>query len=672
MRLKVLSSSNRIFLFSVLLFGGTAVIHIYVTSNGPDYASPLLIFERLFHLFAAFTLLSLCTAAGRFAMQQFGIAVDQPIEAILFSVTIGSGIVATLILLLGLFGGLNAPVLGLLFVLIALLSRKEVKELPALTSNAVSFMTQNGGSRVAFGFGLIVLGIASLIMILLATLPPTDWDSLMYHLRVPAEFLQEGKIYLPEDSPHFSFVGLAHMLYLPLLMVGSAAGPAVISTLMTILLGIAVFSFCTRFFAGQAGSLTLGLLWGTTTIMLVAISPRVDVVLGLYLFLAHYALLRALSSPSRRDHFYVAAVLLGFATAVKYLALLYIFALCPLVLWVAVSGARSVSARLQTLAVFGILFVATVVPWVAKNWIFLREPFYPLFGELVLDPWLVPLYGNFKLPASIDPRTLVYMFDVARPFNLQDAFFSPGRISVEAEGAYYYANPALLLIPLWLLFIRNKILDWLAAPALLYLLILLIPFPRTSVRYLIPAVAPLTLVVVYAAVQLSERFLSTARACTLLVIFAGLALIPSGTAMYARFSRSLALEHFVGASTMTEYLASQLGPGYVPMVRYANEHLGGDSRTLMLFEARGYYFKVPVIQDNSGINWLLLVPKLSSNNCLDGTGITHVLLGIGPLRYYVMRGIDPKRLQWEAFQQFARRCLAPLYQDPTLVLFKIR
>ena len=122
-----------------------------------------------------------------------------------------------------------------------------------------------------------VVAAVAVFLLVMAVAPPVDWDAQMYHLTIPNRFLERGSIYLPEDNLHTAFVGLIHMLYVPLLAAGSTSGPAILSALVALLVGLAVFSLAARFFDGPSASLSLALLWGTTTILLVAITRRVSV-----------------------------------------------------------------------------------------------------------------------------------------------------------------------------------------------------------------------------------------------------------------------------------------------------------------------------------------------------------------------------------------------------------
>jgi len=92
----------------------------------------------------------------------------------------------------------------------------------------------------------------------------------------------------------------------------------------------------------------------------------------------------------------------------------------------------------------------------------------------------------------------------------------------------------------------------------------------------------------------------------------------------------------------------------------------------MLFEARGYYFGVPVLQDNAIMSWPLLSSKLAALDCLRSAGITHVLVNRGAIAYYASRGLDLAPLRLEALDQFARECLTPIHATGGYTLFAVR
>jgi hypothetical protein len=110
---------------------------------------------------------------------------------------------------------------------------------------------------------------------------------------------------------------------------------------------------------------------------------------------------------------------------------------------------------------------------------------------------------------------------------------------------------------------------------------------------------------------------------------------------------------------------------YWRMIRFINGQLPEDSRVLMLFDSRGHYLKPSVIQDNLSTNWVLLDAAEATDDCLESLGITHILVGLGSLRYYSFSGLDLDRLGWSDFVEFAGTCLVPIYESGGHVLFEV-
>jgi hypothetical protein len=657
----------------VVLASGMVAGHVAYLARGDDATGPLLVVNHLFDLTIVLGMLALASAVGRLALRKAGVRLEQPLEALTFGVAIGMGIIAAGILLLGLMRAMYTPVLMAWLGALAFAARRELADLGRLLRSAAgSLRRQAGEEAIAAGVALTVLCVVAVFLVVMALAPPVDWDSLMYHLHVPAQFLQHHRIFLPPDNLHAALVGLPHMLYVVFLALGSPAGPSLLSAALAVLLGLAVVSFGMRFFGRLSTMLSVTILWGTTTILLVAMTARLDVTLALYLFLAHHALLVALSSTSR-PHLYLAAVLLGLAVGVKYHALPYILAVAPLVLWITWTHTRHIGRLVRPLAVFSLLGVAAALPWLIKNWILLGAPFHPLLAPLSLEPWLVPLFGSAVVPADVDLSAFQALTQSRATFNLWDAFFAPERLTIEPEGVFYRLSVALLALPLWFVFVKNRTLSWLVVPAVGYVIILIVPFPTTNLRYLIPAVTPLTIAVAHMAVSTSRRFLSESGARMLLLGLAALVLLPAVRMMHGWLVGTKAMGHLAGMTSAAEYRANRVTYQLIgPVVRVANERLTRDDRILMLFEARAFYFEPSVTQDVRVANWPLLADKLRPGDCLQDSGVTHVLLGTGALGYYINRGLDPAVARWEAFQQFAGRCLVPIHESTGFVLYEVR
>lgn len=644
-----------------VVVAGAATGHILLAHQGEPSAGVLLILDHLYSLVLALGLVAIGMGVGGRLLRAGRLRLDDPLEAVVFSTAVGLGAVATAILGVGLFFSVRPVVLVGLLGGAAWLARKELGELPSLVRGACSCL----GAR-ADRFSLSIFSLIALFLITRALAPATDWDALMYHLRVPQQFLTGGSIYWPEDSGYVAFVGLPHMLYLPLLALGSSAGPALLSVWCTLGLALAGFACGLRFLDQRTAGFSLALLWGSTILLVVGASTRTDTILAFYLFLAQYAVMRATQSPGP-GFLYLGAALGGMAIGVKYNALLYLVALAPLGLWVLKTRMR---APATALALILGLALGTAFPWLLKNGLLLGDPVYPFLGGPKLEPWLARIYGGDSLPPQVGGFGLIWQAQA--PFNLIDLVTAPERITVEPEGVDYHANLLLLLLPLWVLFPRKKALAWLAGPALGYVALVVYLRPTTSLRYLIPAAAPLTLVALHAYALALDKLTSPKLVRLLLSGTALFVLMGTASVMWRYAIRGGQLEHVVGSASRPEFLKRWTPGGYVDAVSFVNQRVPKASRVLMLFEARGYYFQVPVLQDNGIMNWPLLVALGPWPDCLRSVGITHVLLNQGALRYYQRRGVDLERLRLDSLERFIADCLTPIYSGGGITIFQVR
>ncbi len=648
----------------VALLSGLVGAHAHVT---PRTTGLLLILDHLFDITLVSALLAICASVGGWLLTRSGVELDQPIEALLFSIAIGAGALATTILICGMLSGLQGLTLGLVLLSFAFLTRQEIARLPASMVQCLARLKTYSNA-----LSLLLFGVVALFMLLMALTPPLEWDALMYHLRVPAQFLKHGRIYLPEDNLHTAYVGLVHMLYVPLLAFGSQSGSALLSVFFALALGLAVFESCRQFLSDGTAGLALCSLWGSTSILLTAITPRVDVTVALFLFLAHHALLKALCGSHGRRAFYLSACLLGLAIGIKYPAIIYLIALVPLIVRAAWCRPEHFLRTARNLVLFSILCLAAAFPWLAKNWLLLGAPLYPFLGSARIEPWLAALYPHQGDALPIIHEIVRWPSQISAPFNILTLIRAPGALSVEAEGALYYPSPIFLLLPLWVLLIRrNRILNWLVLPAISYLVMLTLVWPYSVVRYLVPALAPFTIVSVDIAVRVWQRLVPARLVVGLSGLIFGITLLPVGIIAKAYLVKTNVLAHVIGRSSVESYLTRR-GRGYAHMVSYVNRNLPKEARVLLIFEARGYYFNIPVIQDNVLTNWPLLARSKAAGNCLRGTGISHLLVNRVALQHYLRRGIDPQFFQWDEFQEFSRRCLAIAYDVPGLILYRVK
>lgn len=629
--------------------------HLRVEAVGPAYRGPFLLLDRIFDVGCAVALVVLAWAIGLSIIRRTDFSPDSAIERLLFATAIGIGIQGTSVLALGAISLLHPwalLTLGLLFIWAARdglgCLRDEVGRI---------------GSELEAGAGWWVLGTLGLVaafLLLQSATPPADWDVLTYHLDIPREYLEAGRVYLPEDNHHAAFVGLQHMLYPPLLAAGAESAPAVISAVIALLLGLSMYAMGNRLFDPTTGRLAGVLLWGSPVVVLVAVTARVDVTMTWYLALAHFAVVVSLERKSLDGWFWTAAVMAGLAVATKFSALLYLAALLPLVVWLVLTSSGGYRQRVSSLLICGTVTFAVAAPWLAKNFMLLGAPFYPYLAEIQLEPWLAEYLGTSSIPASLDPSAFRLSPQIREPFSLLALFTNPGLMTEEREGGFYFGNLVLMLLPLSLVWSRRRTLT-LLVPPLVYLGFVLYPDARINFRYLVPALVMGTLVACHALNRVVRVVSSTALLRR--AVWGGTAtvfLLPAAFAMNHKLEEMRPHEYWLGIVSEWEYLRHNANPDVYLNTRvrdWVNEELPGGSRIVMLFESRGYGYRHDVIQDNLGTTWPVLAHHEPWWDCLQSTGATHVLVNYGHLIGRVRRGLEIKSVRWPAFGRFARTCL---------------
>ena len=228
----------------------------------------------------------------------------------------------------------------------------------------------------------------------------------MYHLQVPKQWLLEGRMFVPDGNDQASLIGLAQMLYLPFLAIGSSATPAVLSAALAVILGLTAFSICARLWPPPTRNYILVTLWGSPAIILVGMTARVDVTVTLFTLLAHYALLLAWTDRDGGPWLDIGAALAGLAFGVKYHGGLYAAALLPLLILVCHRNAKLGSSMWVALARFGVVAAVSASPWLLKNGLLFHAPFYPFLShQTPADAWLASFPASATATGMIDPAS---------------------------------------------------------------------------------------------------------------------------------------------------------------------------------------------------------------------------------------------------------------------------
>lgn len=657
----------------LLVVGGLLLAHLEMLNRGPGYAGPLLLLDHLFDLMLAVGAMGLFVASGRRFLRQVGLEPAHPADVLLYAAAVGPGLWGLLFLILGFSGALSGLSLAIAVLVGAVLVRDDLSALPALVGRVASGIWKGVGRAWLLVLGSLVLVLVALFLFLHGSAPPGDWDSLMYHLQVPSEWLASGGIHLPEGNLHAAFVSLLQLLYLPFLAVGSEAGPALLNGIFALLLALTVYRLGEQLFDVETGFFSSVLLWTATGLLFVAITARVDTTLAFFLLLGQGAVALALvDRKDSRDHLIRAALVLGLAAGAKYHALAYTAAVAPVGAWALWKAAGAGRDRVRLFAILSGVFLVAMGPWALKNWVLLGDPLYPFLGGRVLPSWLADLYGTSDAITATGLEAAGVLGEARQGFDLFDLFWAPERLTVEPEAVHYHLSPLLLfLLPLGVLHWKRSGVLLLAGPALLYGVGVVIGLGTINLRYLFPAIAPLTLVTTFFAVDGLGRLASPRARRIVLAVASVLLLIPTARSMYEWTRQFPVVRQALGGMSRQAYLEEGYG-FYAGLAGTVNSEVPREGKVLLIWEARGFYLAPAVLPDNVLTNWPLLSPYVEeTGGCLEDTGITHVMASTSAARYYESRGADPVRLDLDGFASFADRCLKPVRVGPAFGLYRV-
>jgi hypothetical protein len=372
----------------------------------------------------------------------------------------------------------------------------------------------------------------------------------------------------------------------------------------------------------------------------------------------------------------VAAILLGFAFGIKYLGLVYIFALAPLVIATAVVGAETKLQALRILTIFGFSVAIISAPWLLKNVALLGAPLYPFFADPVLPPWLSSLQTAYHSGLNVEPAALQALLSVREPFNVLTWFTAPEQLTPEGEGSAYGANLAFVFLPFAALVLRNRTFAAMFIPGLIYLGLVLFRDLHINLRYLIPALPAFTIGAAFVIASGISKIRWIARYSTVVILIMAISsLFSSVLALGLKIHQSNAVAYAIGAVSHQKYWRENPNPelaSYAETTAYVNSRLPETARVLLLFDGRGYGYVPAVLQDNVLTNWPLLLAGLPPPMCLESSNISHVLVKTDILNYFLHRGLNSHQVLWDRFGEFADRCLVRVERQPGFELYLVR
>ena len=229
----------------------------------------------------------------------------------------------------------------------------------------------DGARRAAARPWLCVLIGAPLLAALWACLvPPHQYDSLVYHLALPQEYLRAGRLHAPAGIVYAHFPQNGEMLFTLALALGSDLLAQMDVWLATVLTIGWLLTFGRR--VTPAAVWAAVLVATHTAILLMSSTTYVEPLVMLWTTAALLAF-EASEEGRERGPLILSALFTGLALGTKYYAGLLAVLLVLRLAW---------RDRLKSAVVFAAVAGALFAPWLIKNWIFVGNPVFPFLYKI--------------------------------------------------------------------------------------------------------------------------------------------------------------------------------------------------------------------------------------------------------------------------------------------------
>lgn len=452
------------------------------------------------------------------------------------------GFAATLYFLGGLSGHIGDPHLNVATAFVVLVA--------AVCFLYIFFLFLPDKSRLGFLIWSLIL-LVLLAEIVLGLVPPTARDELTRHLAIPKLYVNSGRIVEIPFAPYSYYPMLLDMLYRPFVKWGWDSIPKLVHGLFGFLTALLLYSYCSRRLSPVYGLLAFFFYISTPAILRLSNLAYVELGLTFYSTASLLCLLQWMESGNPLRWLVLAGLSAGFAFATKPNGLLVFLLLFFVLAFVLGRGKeRDIGETASWLSLFLILAFVPLSSWFFKNLLQTGNPISPFFAAL---------FGNWG--ESVTESTLGIFAE--RRFLYGESGWQitalPVRVffSGQDHNAQYFdgvLNPILILFLPWVFkgkWVEEKRL--LVGFSLFYFLYALL-FTDLRIRYILPMVPPLVILLVYGIHNLYLRVVHPSWLFSVVVLL----LVLNGAYLWGYFQKVSPVGYLLGKESREAYLNRML------------------------------------------------------------------------------------------------------------------
>lgn len=475
-----------------------------------------------------------------------------------------------------------------------------------------------------------------------AALPPSFYDSLVYHLGIANLYLQQSGFV---ETPQFFFANTS--IYYEISLIPAVFAGDMVPRLFHFFIGViflfAAADFAVEVFKIKKRHILLLLFLAMPMSVFLLSTVKNDLLSALYIFLGVRFLLE--------KRFNLSALFWGFAIGIKYTNAL------PLIVFLVIFFIKEKRFFFKKFVVFGLITAAVVVPILVKNYYFAKNPFFPFFNQYFnAEYWDTSRYALMKT-------------DVGKMFHsLVDMIKFPYTISYGQLGFGGIIGAQFLIFLPFLLVVKERMKkNW-------YLLLFAILTLYLG-GYFTGSLRFLYIIFVFLSFYLAMIYESVDQKMVKYLFFIVISLnfiiaLASQEQMY----RSHQL--FFGKLDIEEYKAF-IFPTY-PGIAYVNSYAEPGSRVMLVGEARNYYLKRPYLAA-SGIDYSIVKKYLKQSGsageflgALRNDKIDYIILNLEEFNRLHREYHRLDENQWRKMALYLRHLQAKIvFQQKGIFVFKV-
>lgn len=519
-------------------------------------------------------------------------------------------------------------------------------------------------------FICLLLSLLIISIIILSCVPPVSRDALTHHLAVPKLYLQHGGFFeIPNIT--FSYYPMnLELLYMIPMCFGNDIIPKFIHFSFALVTAIILFLYLRKRIDTLYGLIGVLLFLSTPIIVKLSITAYVDLGLVCFSTASIILVLKWADEKFKLKYLVFSAMCCGAALGTKYNGLVVLFLLMLFVPFIYLRNNYDDKASIEwkknnslfkqlTAMAYGAIFLIVALlifsPWMARNYIWKKNPIYPLYNDII-NPQAKNL-SNAIQKKSIIARAKYHIsknqkgkwghFEIRRIIYKESwwqILLIPIRIFFQGKDGdpkYFDGklNPLLLILPLFVFIFKPSHSLKLQKEANLFLVFsitfILYSFVTKDmrIRYISPIIPPLVILSVLGFKRLQERIsekivINYRQFYKFLVtFFTFLFLFSNFIYLIEQFNYVKPFGFIRGKVSRDDYITT-FRPEY-PVIQYVNKNLPQESKILGVFLGNRRYYSDRDMVFNDKLLMKSVISKKYSGKILNEIkrrSITHMII----------------------------------------------